>query len=95
MTVMHRLPDGSTGFNVPLAVAACLLGALAFFVLLRSKRQAGQLSLPPGPPQDPVLGNEKQRPKSHPWRTYAAWRERYGEQVKATQQTVVVLTPLY
>ena len=95
MTAMLRLPDGGTGLNVPLAVAACLLGALALSVLLRSKRQAGQLSLPPGPPQDPVLGNEKQRPKSHPWRTYAAWRERYGEQVKPTQQTVAALTPLF
>lgn len=50
---------------------------ISFLVFLLSRKK--QLNLPPSPPSDPVIGHARYIPPEHPWKTFAAWRKKFGE----------------
>lgn len=45
------------------------------FLLLKKK----QLNLPHSPPSDPLIGHARFIPPEYPWKTFAAWRKKFGE----------------
>lgn len=46
---------------------------------LLSKRQS--LSLPPGPPRKPIIGNLLDWPKEKDWEVFSRWHQVYGMKV--------------
>ncbi|KAF8514704.1 cytochrome P450 [Hysterangium stoloniferum] len=61
-------------------VVIALFAALAAY-LLRQRRVPKGLSLPPGPPGYPIIGNLFDLPKSLEWKTYKDWAQSYGDLV--------------
>ncbi|KAB8259441.1 cytochrome P450 [Aspergillus pseudonomiae] len=61
--------------------------AFSFFI------KRNRLSLPPGPPRLPLVGNLHQYAKEEPWKTYQKWHETYGPMIglKYGQKIVIVL----
>lgn len=53
-----------------------LAGVLYVYEGLSSRRR---VSLPPGPPGQPVIGNLTDMPETQEWETISAWRDLYGE----------------
>ncbi|KAE8381535.1 cytochrome P450 [Aspergillus bertholletiae] len=74
-------------YIVTLLVGFILVSGLSFF-----KKRRG-LSLPPGPPRLPLIGNLHQYDKQEPWKTYQKWHDAYGPiiSLKYGQKTVIVL----
>lgn len=67
---------------------------LSLYFLLRRRKGALSLPLPPGPAALPLIGNLHQAPKSFPWRQYHAWSKEYGPIIHLNMagQSVVVLS---
>ncbi|THH20203.1 hypothetical protein EW146_g1119 [Bondarzewia mesenterica] len=65
-----------TSHSLPLVLT--LIGFVSIFLALRLCRKRPQFPLPPGP-KTSWFGGVASLPKSSPWRTYAEWREVYGD----------------
>ncbi|KAH6905497.1 cytochrome P450 [Coprinopsis sp. MPI-PUGE-AT-0042] len=74
------------------------IGALTFITLavLRGRRSARGLPLPPGPKGLPLLGNIFQIPSEKPWEVYNEWRKVYGDIIylEAPGQPLLILNNL-
>ncbi|KAG2085586.1 cytochrome P450 [Suillus discolor] len=62
------------------------LAYLSFIFVLgvighRLRHQTRSQSLPPGPPQKPLIGNYLDVPKAEPWKTFSQWGKLYGDLV--------------
>ena len=57
------------------AVVAVVAVLFVDYVLKRKRRG----SLPPGPRGWPLIGNVLDMPKSHEWKTFAQWGEKWGK----------------
>ncbi|KAF8524543.1 cytochrome P450 [Hysterangium stoloniferum] len=72
---------------------ALLVGLTCFFVymLWNRWRLPKNITLPPGPPRRPIVGNLYDLPKTHEWETYTSWAKQYGDvvYVKALQQHMI------
>lgn len=64
----------------PLLVLACAT-SIALLVRWFYLRVDHWLPLPPGPPSDPIIGHVRFMPSSYPWKTFAEWGKRWGEQL--------------
>ncbi|KAF7309103.1 Cytochrome P450 [Mycena kentingensis (nom. inval.)] len=68
---------------VPTATAppAWVVAVLAFAAayLLRRRRAASSLPLPPGPPKDPIIGHVRYMPTTRAPDVYHAWAQTYGD----------------
>lgn len=60
-------------------VLGLLVGGFALVLAIISYRYyAFRRKLPPGPPGIPILGNLREIPKTHPWRTHTQMHRKYG-----------------
>lgn len=59
----------------PIVLALLGLAVTQLFLYIFTRKAP----LPPGPTGKFFSGNVHQLPKSEPWRTYADWKEKYGE----------------
>ncbi|KAJ7171662.1 cytochrome P450 [Mycena crocata] len=66
------------------------VGLLVSGIYLTRKKN---LPLPPGPNGYPLIGNVLQVPKSHAWKTFAKWGERYGGimSIKLLRQPMIII----
>jgi hypothetical protein len=67
--------------NMAAATSVFVLLFILSSVMLRSlpkKRDMKGLSLPPGPPPVPYVGNVIGVDRDHPWLTYSRWVTEYG-----------------
>lgn len=61
------------------SVLGLLVGGFALVLAIISYRYyAFRRKLPPGPPGIPILGNLREMPKTHPWRTHTQMHRKYG-----------------
>jgi hypothetical protein len=63
------------GYILLLDLILALLGLLIFYSLFLKK---SPLSLPPGPPGLPLVGNILDMPMELEWLTFSRWGEQYG-----------------
>jgi len=70
--VLKRYFDGQMLAHAPYLALFITLCALFF----HRKRRC--LSLPPGSPRLPFIGNLHQIPNTNPWRTFKRWHQKYG-----------------
>lgn len=94
-TISRSVPLSVAWMELPTVwTAVVLLLIVGVLWSQRSRPALPRLPLPPGPPRDPVLGNERQKPASHSWKTYRTWRNTYGTLVLPTCLTIVVVLTL-
>ncbi|OCH92626.1 CyP450 monooxygenase [Obba rivulosa] len=75
------------------------LAILAFFLWKRYRKSVGpyrQLPLPPGPKPWPLIGNALDVPSTFPWKTYAQWRQKYGDivHIRVLRQPMIILNSM-
>jgi hypothetical protein len=78
---MNEATKDLTDSPLKLGIAAASLAALGYIIarcIYHEKRQAKVLVYPPGPPQDPLIGNLRQYPKKEVWGTFCKWARQYG-----------------
>jgi hypothetical protein len=75
------------GYILLLDIMLALLGLLIFYSLFLKK---SALSLPPGPPGLPLVGNILDMPMEMEWLTFSRWGEQYGR-----SRCLFVLTRYY
>ncbi|KAF8498385.1 cytochrome P450 [Hysterangium stoloniferum] len=72
---------------------ALLAGLTCLFVYLlwNRSRLSKHITLPPGPPRRPIVGNLYDLPKIHEWETYTSWAKQYGDvvYVRVLQQQMI------
>ncbi|KAL1861563.1 hypothetical protein Daus18300_008826 [Diaporthe australafricana] len=78
---MASLPSiqGNGWFTAAARVLGLSVGAIALvFAIISYRYYAFRRKLPPGPPGIPVIGNLREMPKTHPWRTHTHLHRKYG-----------------
>jgi hypothetical protein len=66
-----------SGLNMLQYGLAATVALLSYQYLKQRFRRRG-LSLPPGPPGYPLIGNVLELPRVREWETYAQWSKQYG-----------------
>ncbi|KAF5356610.1 hypothetical protein D9758_008240 [Tetrapyrgos nigripes] len=65
------MPQAFSPYELGLVLLAC-------FILFKLLRRGPSLPLPPGPKGWPIVGNAFEMPKSHLWRTFSDWGDKWG-----------------
>ncbi|KAI0490342.1 putative O-methylsterigmatocystin oxidoreductase [Xylaria cf. heliscus] len=73
--MLRTILDVSTAFEVVVAVSVTLLTCLWI------RRRKGRLTLPPGPPGEPIIGHLRIIPTEHPEFRYVEWAKEYNTEI--------------